>query len=75
MTAAEAKELAEKSVKADQVEKILIVIKEAALKGEFEVWYYQPIADITRKNLKERGYKVGAQQFDRNEILTKISWS
>lgn len=58
----------------NSIKQILVVIADAAEKGEFECWYYHAISLGARQRLTQLGYNVGETQFDRNEILTKIKW-
>lgn len=75
MNAQQARQEAENSGKKHITFEFLLQIKKAVQKGEFEVWMYEKeISARARLDLKEKGYKVGETQFDRNEILTKISW-
>lgn len=74
MNANEAKQNAQRYLGEKDYPKIMNDIKMASLSGKFECWIYVPITDEVRKKLVEDGYKVGKEQFDRNEVLTKISW-
>lgn len=57
-----------------QLTDILDSVKDAALQGKYETWYYKPIAKETRAKLIDLGYSIGDTSFDRNEHLTKIIW-
>lgn len=74
MKANEAHKLASGGIIEGEYPKIIKAISSAVKAGKFECWYYETISDITRNRLKRDGYKIGATQFDRNEILTNISW-
>lgn len=59
-----------------EMDGIITSIKSAAKVGKYEVFIYlKAISDPVRKQLREKGFNVGATIFDRNEVLTKISWS
>lgn len=78
MTAHEAREAAiSKLTDAtnSQYAQIIEMVKDAAEKGEFEIWVYNiPIKAVVAEKLTELGYKVGPTQSDRNELMTKVSW-
>lgn len=58
-----------------QLNEIIEIVREAALKGECHCWYYgSVITEIVRNALLSDGYTVGQTIFDRNELLTEISW-
>lgn len=73
MTAQEAREGAERKLK-DPLEVILKEIEVTVNQGKFELFYYQNMNDILRKELENKGFKVGDSYFGRNVFVTKISW-
>ena len=75
MNAKEAREEAENAGKKHNTFDCLLQIKKAVRDGNLEVWMYQKeISAKAKLDLQSQGYKVGETQFDRNEVLTKISW-
>jgi hypothetical protein len=78
MTAAEARKNATDkhlNAKDSQYNTIIGMIRDAANKGEYEVWVYNTsILQPVREKLTTDGFLVGPTQSDRNETLTKISW-
>lgn len=74
MNAEQARLAAEKFEKKDFNE-IISLITTAAESGKYEMWYNNVITDPVRKMLHAEGYIVGKTITDRNETLTKISWS
>ena len=58
-----------------QYAQIILMISNAANKGEYEIWYYESIKADVKEKLISDGYNVGKTQFERNETMTKISWS
>lgn len=77
MKASEARILSDKvniDLSGGQLSQIILLIQKGATKGEYFIWYYQPITDKVRKTLSEMGYTVGAPQVVRNVTVTKISW-
>jgi len=58
-----------------QYAQIVLMISNAANKGEYEMWFYENIKADVREKLISEGYNVGKTQFERNETMTKISWS
>lgn len=78
MTAKQAKEKAlsvNDKNNASQYAKIMLMISDAARKGEYHIFFYDYIKPDVREELKNEGYDVGQQQSHMNEIETKISWS
>jgi len=51
------------------------MISNAATRGEYEMWFYENIKSDVIEKLISDGYNVGKPQFERNETMTKISWS
>ena len=76
MKAEEARSLAKKkNTTGSQYNEIMSMIRGAALKGEYEIWYYNhSILPDVRDALTAEGYKVGDTINDRNDLMTKISW-
>jgi len=73
MNAQEARRTASKMH--NKAEEIILKIREEAIKGRFETYWYEQISDFDRSSLTNLGYTVGQEQSDgRNGILTKISW-
>ena len=58
-----------------QYAQIILMISNAANKGEYEIWYYESIKADVKEKLISDGYNVGKTQFEINETMTKISWS
>lgn len=59
----------------EQLNDIMRRIADAANKGEFKVWIYNiSIKPEVKMRLEVEGYKVNAEQVDRNETATKITW-
>ncbi len=58
-----------------QYAKIVLMISNAASKGEYGIWFYEDIKVEVKNKLTEQGYNVGVAQFDRNEVMTKINWA
>lgn len=73
MNAQEARELSEnkKTIKLDDVFK---AIKACCNRGLTSVWYYQILTQEQKEQLKELGYTLSEEGYDRNEYLIKISW-
>lgn len=59
---------------ASSLKEVELAIESAVKKGEFSCWIYSHINDTVRGELTKRGFIVGAEQSDRNEILTEIAW-
>jgi tRNA G26 N,N-dimethylase Trm1 len=57
-----------------QYAKIIQMIKDAAGKGEYEVWFYSVIKEDVRGKLIEQGYDVCKTQFEPTGTMTKIKW-
>lgn len=75
MKAEEAREIS-KSINSGQLNDIMRVIKIAADRGEYFCWYYREFKEkAIRDQLKSLGYTVGETQYERSEIMTKISWA
>lgn len=74
MNAKEARKVAMQSSTSDY-HAIMELIEKAAGNKKLEVWYYNHVIEKpTRDLLIEEGFTVGETQFDRNDMLTKISW-
>ena len=58
-----------------QYAQIILMISNAANKGEYEMWFYENIKSDVREKLISDGYNVGKTQHERNETMTKIGWS
>ncbi len=58
----------------NQYEKIQALIKEASSLGKYEIWYYNQLNPDVKIQLNEDGFIVGKTQYERNEVMTKITW-
>jgi len=77
MTAQEARAKAQQvntDQSSGQMFKINTLISNAVSKGEYSIWFYETMHKDVKDKLIEMGYTVGAQQFERNEVMIKISW-
>lgn len=78
MKASEARKLADKvnvDLSSGQLSQIILLIQKEATEGGYSVWYYEKqITDKVRQTLSDMGYTVGRTQYERDEMLTKISW-
>lgn len=78
MNATEAKDLALRiniAATNSQYKTIMNSIAEAAFKGEYHVFVYEPIKADVKKKLVEEGYKVDDQTNSREGPLISIEWN
>lgn len=76
MNADQARKLSKQSnlTSVSQYPEIIKLIKGAAGKGDYFVFFKSEISEDVREKLVKDGYTVGKTTFDRNEPLTKINW-